>query len=60
VHFRRAVNRFRDEDIAIARDVQAGKDKYVRLRREWQAHISALTDYLQYEWNDICPDERKE
>jgi hypothetical protein len=58
-HFRRAVNRFHNEDIAIAQDLQAAEDEYVALRRKWQAHISALTDYLQYEWTEICPDEQK-
>lgn len=59
-HFRRAANRFRDEGIVIARDLQTAEDDYVALRREWQSHISALTEYLQYEWNEICPDEQKE
>lgn len=58
-HCRRAVNHFRDEGIAVAGDVKEGEDCYIALRREWQAHIPALTDYLEYDWNEICPDEQK-
>lgn len=58
-HYRRSAHRLHEEGIVTAHDLKADEDKYVALRREWQPHISALTVYLQYEWNEICPDEHR-
>lgn len=57
-HYRRSINRLHDEGITTTQDLVSGEDKYVMLSREWQPHISALTDYLLYEWHEICPIEQ--
>jgi hypothetical protein len=55
--YERALERFRAEGIAVNADPQRGADEYVRLRREWDAHVKALARYLVREWKEVAPHE---
>lgn len=54
-HYCRALRRFQSEGIATAKDEQAGENRYIELRRNWQPHISAFADYLLYDWEEVSP-----
>ncbi|MEM8502271.1 MAG: hypothetical protein AAF716_03855 [Cyanobacteria bacterium P01_D01_bin.1] len=34
-------------------DLNAGADRYVAMREDWNAQISALASYMDYRWQEI-------
>lgn len=48
-----AVERLRKEGIETAKDLEAGADLYISLRRKWAPYLTVLTDYMAYEWSEI-------
>jgi hypothetical protein len=54
-HYEQAVEKLRAEGIAV--DVDAGADKYVALRREWEAYVVAFADYMLYDWDEVATQE---
>ena len=59
-HYLRAAEKLRAEGIAVTRDLSAGADTYVALRREWGAYIAAFADYMAYSWDEVARQEAGE
>jgi hypothetical protein len=53
--YRAAVEYLRREGIAVNPDPQAGVERYVELRRQWDAHVMALADYLGHPRAEVDP-----
>lgn len=56
-HYHGAVAKLRAEGIAVVADIDAGADKYVALRRAWEAYTVAFVAYMLYEWREIATQE---
>jgi hypothetical protein len=56
--FYRAVEQFKREGIATTPDLEAGAQKYIALRREWEPHAMEIAAYMGYAWHQIAPGER--
>ena len=56
----RALLRFEAEGIRVAPDRAAGAQRYVQLRRQWDAPVKALARYLARDWAEVAPYERPE
>lgn len=41
--------------IAVAPDVEAGADRYVELRRQWDGYVRVFARYMAYPWAAIDP-----
>ncbi|HEY9881346.1 MAG TPA: potassium channel family protein [Leptolyngbyaceae cyanobacterium] len=54
----RAVDRLRQEGVETVADVEAGADRYVSLRWQWEPDVRAIAHYMAYEWHEIDPYER--
>jgi hypothetical protein len=55
--YRRALERFGAEGIRVTADPQSGAERYVRMRREWDAHVKALARFLVRDWKEVAPHE---
>ena len=51
------VRRLKSEGIKTPEDIEAGADKYVSLRREWNDEVSAFAKHMAYRWSDVAPAE---
>jgi hypothetical protein len=56
--FYRAVERFKQEGIATTSDLEAGLQRYIALRREWEPYAMEIAAYMGYSWQHIAPGER--
>lgn len=59
-HYLRATEKLRAEGITVAKDLKAGADSYVALRREWGEYIAAFADYMAYSWDEVAKQEAGE
>ena len=59
-HYLRATETLRNGGIAVTKDLGAGADSYVALRREWGEYVAAFADYMAYDWNEIAKQEVSE
>lgn len=51
------VRRLQFEGIETPKDIEAGADKYVSLRREWNNEVAAFAKHMEYRWSDIAQAE---
>lgn len=51
----RALGTLRVEGIRTVANADAGADRYVELRREWEPYVVAFTQYLAYEREQVAP-----
>lgn len=47
--------RFARAGIAVAPDVEAGAERYVALRREWDGYVRVFARYMGYDWATMDP-----
>lgn len=52
-----AVEKIQLEGIATNPDLDAGADRYVAMRRQWNGKVAAFAQYMSYRWSDIAPGE---
>ena len=55
-HYLQAAETLRAEGVAV-QNLQAGADKYVTLRREWDEYVVAFADYMAYDWDEVARQE---
>jgi len=51
----KSVARLHEQDIVTVADVEAGADRYVALRQQWEPMVLALARYMDYCWEEISP-----
>lgn len=53
-----AVKRLQQEGVETTTDIEAGADRYVALRRQWEPYVRAIAVYMGYDWQEIAPYEQ--
>lgn len=53
--YHHVIQRLQSEGIKTPEDIEAGADKYVSLRREWNGEVAAFAEHMAYRWSDIAP-----
>ena len=51
------VKRLKSGGIRVPENIEAGADKYVFLRREWNDDVAAFAKHMAFRWSDIAPAE---